>query len=290
MPIQLATMTPTGLLQARANPSNWSITNNNGTTLTATNNVTGEVLTGITTASFNALLAAPVNNTSGLLQRVETQTATAAILPSSGTVATAGVVTLNVALGRIYAEGAWLYLPAGAVVGGAAGLYWTVFSSTTVGQVTTTYVDPTVSFASGIPTANLVNAVGSNSAYVTPTSIVPLINLPIPGTSISTTDKLNLSVASTNLNSAGAKTVTLALGASTIVTSANTTVTSSIISGSVINRGVTGAQVIINSANTVTYGSLDTTQILQAKVSGTLVAVTDYLVIESVITSIDSNV
>ena len=56
------------------------------------------------------------------------------ILAPNGTIATNGTVTLGTALPLVYAS-AWVRFPAGAVVGGLAGLYFVKFSSTTVGQV-----------------------------------------------------------------------------------------------------------------------------------------------------------
>lgn len=53
----------------------------------------------------------------------------------SGTVAADGTLTLGTALPAVFAAGLWLYLPSGAIVGGAEGFYWTDLSSTTVGVV-----------------------------------------------------------------------------------------------------------------------------------------------------------
>lgn len=47
--------------RAYYNPSNWAITSNDGTDLTATNNVTNDVFDG-TTAAFNALFQRPGNS------------------------------------------------------------------------------------------------------------------------------------------------------------------------------------------------------------------------------------
>ena len=67
------------------------------------------------------------------------------LLPS-GTVAADGTITLATALPTTYSGGMWGRLPAGAVVGGAAGLYWIVFSSTAVGAVKTSFADPAAPF------------------------------------------------------------------------------------------------------------------------------------------------
>jgi hypothetical protein len=90
------------------------------------------------------------------------------IFPSGGTIAASGVVTLTTALQRVYGP-CWMYFPAGAVVGGAAGLYYVNMTSTTVGQVYNDYKDNAagLNFNLGIPSV-LTPAVGSNVAYTQP--------------------------------------------------------------------------------------------------------------------------
>jgi hypothetical protein len=113
------------------------------------------------------------------------QSGTPVGIANNGTVATNGQITLGTALPRIYSSGIWLYLPAGAVSGGAAGLYWCVMSSTTFGQVYTNFADTSQTFIPYIPTGTLVNAVGSNAAYtqITGADIV-LANVTLPGGSL----------------------------------------------------------------------------------------------------------
>jgi hypothetical protein len=106
-------------------------------------------------------------------------------LAPNGTVATNGQITLGTALPRTYSTGIWFYLPAGTVVGGAAGLYWCVMSSTTVGQVYTKFVDTSQAFVPYIPTGTLVNSVGSNAAYTqTTVANIALASLTLPAGSI----------------------------------------------------------------------------------------------------------
>jgi len=89
-------------------------------------------------------------------------------LIANGTVATNGIVTTGTAFSRNML-GCWIHLPAGAVVGGAQGFYWCVFTSTTVGQVYTNYAADGA-LAPYIPVGPLVPAVGSNSAYTSVTN------------------------------------------------------------------------------------------------------------------------
>ncbi|MYM34933.1 hypothetical protein GTP38_11355 [Duganella sp. FT94W] len=119
---------------------------------------------------------------SGLLNipRVIAQSAVPVIIVPSGSVAADGTITLGTALNVVYA-GAWIKLPAGAIVGGAAGLYYCTFSSTTVGSVKDLFVNPAVSpFVSYIPVGPLTAAVGSG-AYTQSLSITQLCNVTVPG-------------------------------------------------------------------------------------------------------------
>jgi hypothetical protein len=106
-------------------------------------------------------------------------------IPASGTVATNGQITLGAALVRSYSSGIWFYLPAGTIAGGAAGLYWCVMSSNTVGQVYTKFADTSQGFFPYIPTGTLVNAVGSNAAYTQTISVdIILVSIALPGNSL----------------------------------------------------------------------------------------------------------
>jgi hypothetical protein len=106
-------------------------------------------------------------------------------LPPNGTVATNGQITLGTALPRVYSNGIWVYLPAGSVSGGAAGLYWCVMSSTTVGQVYTKFADTSQGFIPYTPTGTLVNAVGSNAAYTQTTGVdIVLASVTLPAGSL----------------------------------------------------------------------------------------------------------
>lgn len=124
-------------------------------------------------------LVGPDGGTVGFPQILK-QSAVPVILAPNGTVAVNGTVTLGTALPVIYAN-AWVRLPAGAVVGGLAGLYYATFSSTTVGVITTTFIDPATAFTPYIPTGT-VAAVGSGSAYTQTTAAdITLANITVPG-------------------------------------------------------------------------------------------------------------
>lgn len=74
------------------------------------------------------------------------------VMPASGSFGNNGALTLNVALDRVYSR-CFMYFPTGAIFSGsAAGWYWTVMSSATVGVVyNNTYVSgwPTIPTIAG---------------------------------------------------------------------------------------------------------------------------------------------
>ena len=152
------------------------------------------------------------------------QTCTSVFVVSSGTVATSGVVTLTTALPGIFSGGAWIHLPASAIVGGSAGLYWCVFSSTTVGQVYTNFVDASATeFTPYTPSGTLVAAVGSNSAYTQSTSAITVININIPSGTLTPNSSMVVNVGFAYNLAAGTKTFVKKIGSTLVSSFARTT-------------------------------------------------------------------
>jgi hypothetical protein len=134
------------------------------------------------------------------------------IVPSNGTVATNGAITLVTALPAVF-PAAWVYLPAGAVAGGAAGVYYATFSSTTVGTVYTAFATPqtTVPWSPYIP-AGPVAATGSNAAYtqITGGDII-LVNALLPGGSLGNNGLLRLTAYSACPTNGNTKTFSMGI-------------------------------------------------------------------------------
>lgn len=173
------------------------------------------------------------------------QTGLPVILVPNGTVATNGTITLGSALALTYAN-AWIYLPANAVVGGSAGLYYTVFSSTTVGQVYTNFAAPsaTVGFMPSIPVSP-VAAVGSNSAYTQTTATdVVLASYILGGGTLGLNGNLRAYQKLSITNSANAKSFTAKLAASTVTTFALASSASASNFVHLYNRGTAASQII----------------------------------------------
>jgi hypothetical protein len=208
----------------------------------------------------------------------------------NATVATNGQITLGTALPRIYSGGIWLRLPAGAVVGGAAGLYWGVMSSTTVGQVYTNFADTSQGFSPYIPTGTLVNAVGSNAAYTQTTNAsIVLCKITIPAGSLGANGQLRINNEFSYNLATGNKFFQLYLNAFQLLQSTRTTIgghdsfTSRLRSlGSLLNSSV---YVVSESNASAGTGQTITGQDLSVDASFTLNAnidtATNYLVLES---------
>lgn len=125
----------------------------------------------------------------------------------SGTVAVDGTITLGTALPATFSGGLWLYLPAGAIVSGAAAWYWADMSSTTVGVVRGSQGGAAL--------------VGSASAYtgVTAEATAYTCNIATPDVARSTILRLpTLCASGTN-----AKTIRLRVGGTAVLTTAIST-------------------------------------------------------------------
>lgn len=125
----------------------------------------------------------------------------------SGTVAADGAITLGTALPATFSGGLWLYLPAGAIVSGAAAWYWADMSSTTVGVVRGSQGGAAL--------------VGSAAAYtgVTAEATAYTCNIATPEVGRSTILRLpTLCASGTN-----AKTIRLRVGGAAVLTTAIST-------------------------------------------------------------------
>jgi hypothetical protein len=104
------------------------------------------------------------------------------MLPSSGSVAANGALTLTTALPATYPN-AWMYFPAGAVfAGSAAGMYFVQMSSTTAGTIFAN------TYSSGAPTYALtptpIVAAGPGSYTQTTAANIVLLSVSIPAGSM----------------------------------------------------------------------------------------------------------
>lgn len=144
---------------------------------------------------------------------------------NSGTTTNVGALTLGTALPRIY-PAIWLWFPAGVVVGDATGgFYYTVMSSTTVGQI---YLNPgkfggatgnsavTTPFQPFVPATLVTPTAGQFAAagYTGSTAEIFLVNVTVPPGGFGLQGRSRITSHQTCNNSAGAKTFKTYLGAS----------------------------------------------------------------------------
>ena len=144
-------------------------------------------------------------------------------LPPSGTIAANGALTLGTALPKIYSGGLWMYFPAGAVSSGsAAGMYWTVMSSTTVGTVSANFL--AVGGTPSIPAALTAVSDAGPGAYTTPTTtLTGLVALPIPGGVLGPNGQFRANIQASYNLAAGTKTIQCIYGGVTLITLSRTT-------------------------------------------------------------------
>lgn len=218
--------------------------------------------------------------------RILGQTGIPCVIANSGTVATNGTVTLGTALPLTYPQ-AWLYLPAGAVVGGLAGWYYAVMSSTTVGQVYTAYM-ATMTLPYVPTTAALVAAVGSNSAYTGATGAdIQMGAVTVSANRMGTNGALRYHALFGHNSTAGNKIEKAKFGSGTVVSSTATTTTGLTMSKRVQNRAA-ASQVIQAGLETGAPVSvapsllaIDTTADVVASFTGQLAVATDVCVLEA---------
>ena len=219
---------------------------------------------------------------------IAAQTAIPSILLPNSTVATNGIITIGTALPTTYAN-FWGFLPAGAVVGGAAGLYFMKATSPTSAQVYTNYVDASVTaFTPYIPSGALVNAVGSNSAYTqTTASNFTLANVTITGGSMGLNGTLRISSGYGLNSSAGARGNVINLSGSQVGGASVNNVAAEFTNVVIRNRQLLNSQhtiasnlALVYAAPSTTFTAIDTSINQPLTFTGQLATATDYIVLE----------
>jgi hypothetical protein len=212
------------------------------------------------------------------------------IVANTGTIATSGTVTLGTALPTTYAN-AFVYFPASAVSGDATGgLYYVVFSSTTVGVV---YAGKygvangvgAVAFTPVVPSGTLTAVTGSNSSFTGSTTETTLINVTLPAGDIGNNGQIVVTANWGCNNSAGAKVGTVYLGGTAVGSASSyTTSTGGSSMNSIRNRGILNAQQsqLIGGAATgaSVYTSIDTATDKAITITGDTATATDHIILE----------
>lgn len=144
------------------------------------------------------------------------------IVANTGSFGNNGALTLGTALAATYSGGAYMYFPANAIVAGSlAGWYWTVMSSSTLGVAYfNTYVGGPVA-APLLLVPFVVTGPGAYTGVITAVT-GPSIQLPAANI-VQAASAVRVSAQYAHNNSAGAKTKTITLGGTVIMTEADTT-------------------------------------------------------------------
>lgn len=208
------------------------------------------------------------------------------IIANTGTITAGGVITMGTALQLTYPQ-CWLYLPAGTVVGGSAGWYYAIMSSTTVGQVYTNYqATMTQPLALGAA-ATLTAAVGSGGAYTGVTTEVTMAAAVIPAGLLGTTGRVIAEGNWAHNSSAGAKVAKIAFGGSTVLSVSDTTTLGIDIRKTIQNRSAS-SQIIRVAVDTgaaqsvaPTLLSIDTSAEVTVALTGSIAVATDTMVLEN---------
>lgn len=167
----------------------------------------------------------------------------------SGTMGANGSVTLGTALSVVYSVGVFLYYPASAAyTASAAGFYWTVMSSTTVGTVyNNIYIPGTNALA--IPTTPTAIVDAGSGAFTGSTAAIPAIYITVPANKMGANGCLDYTFYGSHTNSAGNKTYALYFGNTLTCSQTGTTsVGLAIPTSTVYNRGTTNRQVSSSAA------------------------------------------
>jgi hypothetical protein len=189
------------------------------------------------------------------------------LAPGSGTskVAVNGIITLETALQATYSGGIWLRFPENVLNNpngegaglSTAGLYWTVMTSSTQGQVTTTFADPTAGkFIPYIPTSPS-NAVGNNTGFTQTGGDIILINYGnIPATMLALNGGLMVNISSLATNNNNSKTINLKAGGTLLWSITQNSGNGNLIDVLIMtrNRGVQNSQ--INTRGNMSLGGI----------------------------------
>ena len=231
-----------------------------------------------------------VNANTQFFPRILATSGIPVMVANSGTIATSGTVTLGTALPTTYAS-AFCYFPASAVSGDSTGgIYYVVFSSTTVGVV---YAGKygvangvgAVAFTPVVPSGTLTAVTGSNASYTGSTTETTLINVTVPAGAIGNNGQIVVTSNWATNNSAGAKAGVVYLGGSAVGSSSSyTTSTGGSSMNSIRNRGALTAQTsqLIGGAATgaSVYTAINTTASTSITITGDIATATDNVILE----------
>lgn len=209
----------------------------------------------------------------------------------TGTMANNGAVTLGTALPTTYA-GAYMLFPASAIVSGsAAGWYWVVMSSTTVGTVKNN------TYTSGIPTipaSPIAFSTTGPGAFTGITAQTNSVSPTLPGKLNGLQGTVNALLGWSMTNSANTKTTTFLLGGST-VHAVNTTSTAGADqlfsftndNSAAAQVGSTGSYGVGSNGSGALRTTVDTSTDQTMAIAGTRGTATEYLILDRTVWTVN---
>jgi len=208
----------------------------------------------------------------------------------TGSVAGNGALTLGTALNTTYDLGVFLYFPAGAVyAGSAAGSYWCVMSSTTLGTI---YGDVlgTGWPSTSVPASPTAIVAAGPGAYTGSTSEITVATLTVRGGCMGDNGQIQMSIKDARINNANLKTVRTRF-AGTNLGFANSATNASAITNvmTVTNAGSASRQFSVlgisdslgGTVTAPTYDSVNTAVDFALTITEQLAVATDYVVINT---------
>lgn len=211
------------------------------------------------------------------------------ILPSSGSMANNGALTLTTALDQAYPS-AYFYMPAGAIVtASAAGFYYGTMSSTTA---VTLFNNPYVSGSPTIPGSPTAFATTGPGAYTQTTGsglIASQINL--AASTLGAYDEVQIHGIISYNNSAGAKSLLATYGAFTYGTIAPTTTVVTSFQGGFANAGSLSRQTqtanttmqLTTGASAPLNGAINSAAAQSLFIKLQLATATDYVMLQNLV-------
>jgi hypothetical protein len=204
------------------------------------------------------------------------------LLPSSGTIGNNGALSGLTAFPATYNGGCYLYFPANAIAAGsAAGLYYTVMSSTTAGTI----YNNAYTSGSPLPPANPIAfaTTGPGSYTQTTASDITLLSYTIPGGLLNANGEIISRHWRSLISNANTKQPKLLLASTAFMQSSNTTNGFSTVQYSLKNMnseskqiGQSGGQGDGSSSSSMVYGAIDTSANFTLSLTMQMATATDY--------------
>ncbi len=207
------------------------------------------------------------------------------IYPSSGTMGNNGALSGITALPYTFSNGAYIFLPAGAVAAGvpaSATWYWVVMSSTTAGTVYNS------TYAGGEPVAGTATAFATTGpgAFTAGTGAATSITVTVPANTIGINNVVEVAGSWANINSGGTKSVITKIGATTLCTTVAGAATAGSFKTYIQGNNLTTGQVAGCVYGTTgaafgsaAYGTNDSATALTLDIALTKPAATDWMVL-----------